>query len=69
MRSDSLISNISVNALLFIIPFMNNKAILQICEATVQIQSVGAVGLDETWLGTEKYGASEQINGFYKKEF
>ena len=67
MRSDSLISNVSVNALLFLILFMNSKAILQVCEATVKIQSPGAVGLDETWLETEKFDASEQINGSYKR--
>ena len=67
MRSDSLISNISVDALFFIIKFMSSKAILQIYEVTVKIRSVGAVRLDETWLETEKFGVSEQINGSYKR--
>ena len=67
MRSDSLISNFSVDALFFIIQFMSSKAILQIYEVTVKIRSVGAVRLDEAWLETEKFGASEQINGSYKR--
>ena len=67
MRSDSLISNFSVDALFFIIQFMSSKAILQIYEVTVKIRSVGAVRLDETWIETEKFGGSEQINGSYKR--
>ena len=67
MRSDSLISNFSVDALFFIIQFMSSKAILQIYEVTVKIRSVGAVRLDETWLETEKFGASKQINGSNKR--
>ena len=69
MRSDSLISNFSVDALFFIIQYMSSKAILQIYEVTVKIRSVGAVRLDETWLGTENMVRANRQMASIRKDF